>query len=121
RQTVVATHRGRLVGVSGPVEGAEQPVAGPVTGEDAAGPVPTVRRRREPDDEQARGRIAEAGHRPAPVLLVPICSPSLASDLLAPRDQPWARPAFDDLLGQGREVSGPPTSHHEPDRKGFPA
>ena len=48
----------------------EQPVARPVAGEDASGAVAAVRRRRQPHDQQGGRRVAEAGHRPAPVLLV---------------------------------------------------
>ena len=37
-----------------------------VAGEDAPGAVGAVRGRRQADEQQARARIAEAGHRPAP-------------------------------------------------------
>ena len=50
RQPVVGAHAGRLVGQPGPVQGGEQHVAGAVAGEDPAGPVAAMRRRREPED-----------------------------------------------------------------------
>ena len=46
----------------------EPPVA--VAGEHAARPVGAVRGRRETDEQQARVRVAEAGHGPAPVRVV---------------------------------------------------
>ena len=62
-----------------------------------------------PSDEQARLRVAEAGDRPSPVLLVAERSALLARDLLAPRDQARARPALDDLGGERRERA--PSGH----------
>ena len=88
------------------MERREQEVAGPVAGEDAAGAVAAVRGRREPDDQHAGARIAEAGHRPPPVLLVAERRSLLARDLLAPGDEPRARPARDDLAVERGEVIG---------------
>ena len=47
-----------------------QEVARRVAGEDPPGPVPAVRRRRETEQQDPRLRVAEPGHRPAPVGLV---------------------------------------------------
>ena len=44
----------------------------PVAGEHAPGPVRAVGGRRQPDQQQPRVRIAEAGHRAAPVGLVAV-------------------------------------------------
>ena len=86
--------------------GREQEVAGAVAGEDAAGAVAAVGRGGEADDEQPRARIAEARHRPAPVLLV-----AEALDLLrATRGttaQPRAALAGDDVRGHAGEWSRP--------------
>ena len=76
----------------------EQEVARAVAGEDPAGPVPAVRRGREAEDQDPRGRIAEALHRPAPVVPVAVRRPLLARDLLAPLDEPRAAAAVDDRL-----------------------
>ena len=75
---------------------AEQPVARAVAGEHAAGAVAAVRRGREAVDQHARLRVAEAGDRRAPVLLVGVRRAALARDLLAPRDEPRAAAADDD-------------------------
>ena len=63
---------GRDVREAGVVQRAHQEVAGTVAGEHAAGPVAAVRGRREADDQQPGGRVAEAGHRAAPVGLVAV-------------------------------------------------
>ena len=65
-EAVVARDRGRLVGEAGAVEAGEQPVAGPVAGEDPAGAVAAVGGRGEAEDEQAGGRVAEPGERAGP-------------------------------------------------------
>src|SRR5207237_774833 len=105
-QAVAAVGARGLVGVAGAVEGAEEPVARAVAGEDPARPVPAVSSRCQPDDEERRRRVPEAGQRPGPVVLVAKGSPLLASYLLAPRDQPRALSALHDL---GRE---PPERVH---------
>ena len=87
-----------LVRQPDPVQRREQEVARAVAGEDPAGPVAAVRRRREPEDQHPRRRIAEALHRPAPVVPVAIRRPLLARDLLAPLHEPRAAAAVDDRL-----------------------
>ena len=55
------------------------------------------------------------GHRPAPVRLVAEPGDLLARDPLAPRDQPRAAPAVDDLRGQrGRAPPGRVTARRPP-------
>ena len=51
-QAVATAGGGRLVGEAGAVQGGEEPVAGAVAGEDAAGAVAAVRRRCQADDEE---------------------------------------------------------------------
>ena len=59
-----------------------------------------VRRRREPEHEHARVRIAEARERPTPVGSLRERRAALARDLLAPGDQARAAPAVGDRLAQ---------------------
>src|SRR5215211_8203395 len=107
-EAVVAGHRGRLVGEAGAVEAGEQPVAGAVASEDAAGAVAAVGGRGQADDEQAGRRVAEAGDRAAPVLLVAEGGPLLPGHLLPPGDQPGATAAVGDLGGEAVEgLAGP--------------
>src|SRR5262249_45617003 len=71
---------------AGAVERRHQEIAGAadaIAGEDAAGAVGAVRRWRETHEQQARARIAGAGHRPAPVGLVAIGAPLLLRDTRA--------------------------------------
>ena len=98
REPVVARDRLRLVREPGAVQRREQEVARAVAGEDPARPVAAVRGGREPEDQDPRGRIAEALHRPAPVVPVAIRGPLLARDLLAPLDETRAAAAVDDRL-----------------------
>ena len=67
RQAVVGSFRRGLVGEPGPVEGAEQPVAGPVAGEHPPRPVPAVRGGGEPDqqDRARRGRRTRGRGEPS--------------------------------------------------------
>ena len=110
-------HRRRLVGEARAVHGGEQPVARAVAGEHAAGAVAAVGRGRQAEDEDARGGIAEAGDRAAPVLLAGERRALLARHLLAPRDQPRAAPAGDDLLPRcapGRRSRALEHAQHQP-------
>ena len=63
-QSVVGRRRRRLVGQTRPVQGGVEPVAAAVTGEHPAGAVGTVRRRRQPDDED-RGQSGRRTRAPA--------------------------------------------------------
>ena len=69
-----------------------------VAGEDAPGAIRAVRRRRQPDQQQPRPRIAEARHRPAPVDVVAIRAPLLDRNLRAVLTQSWTALAGDDLI-----------------------
>ena len=89
--------RGGLIRESVPVEGAKQPVAAPISREDAAGPIPSMRRRGKADDEEPGARISEAGDGPPPVLPIPERGPLRSGDLLAVSDQARAAAAADDL------------------------
>ena len=89
-QPVVSAHRVRLVGQSGAMQSAEQPVTAAVAGEHAARPVRPVGCRGQPDNNDARLRIAKPGHRTSPVHLVGERRP-----LLERRPVPATRQAAD--------------------------
>ena len=117
-QPVVAPRARRLVGQPGPVQRAVEPVARAVAGEHPPGPVGAVGRRGQADQDDPGVRVAEAGHRAAPVLLVAEGRPLLERHLLPPRHEPRAGPAADDLLAQLGQRPRP----HVPDpRQGAPA
>ena len=98
---VPGVHGGRPCREPDPVQRGEQPVAGPVPGEDPAGPVRAVGGGRQTDDDQAGRRIAEAGHGLRPVRVVAVGRPLLPAHLLAPLDQARARPARHDVAPHG--------------------
>ena len=101
---------------------AEEPVARTIAGEDPAGAVPTVRSRREPDDQHASLRITETGNRASPIRLVTKRRALLGGDPLAPLDEPGTRPARDDLVGRAaRNWSVLGTGHSGIVRVGFGA
>ncbi len=100
-QTVVAMPRGRLAGESGAMQRRVQEVAGAVAGEHAARAIRAVCGRRQADHQHARVLIAEAGHRLAPVLLIPVRAALDPRHLLAPRDEARAAAAGDDCRIRG--------------------
>jgi hypothetical protein len=79
----------------------EQPIAGPIPGEDATGAISAVRRRREADDDEARMGVAEAGQRTRPVALPGEAPGRVGSRRLPPGDQPRAAAAGLDLEREG--------------------
>src|SRR5207244_789106 len=85
-------------------EGAEEPVAAPVAGEDAAGAIPPMSGRRQPHHEHARSRIAESGERPGPVGLAAVPLRRVAGRGLAMAHEPGAEPAAHDSSGEGAEL-----------------
>ncbi len=95
-EAVAGRDRLGLVREARAVEGGEQPVARAVPGEDAPGAVAAVRRGGEAEDVDPRRGVAEARHRPAPVLLLGVGGALLARDPLAPLDEARAGAARDD-------------------------
>src|SRR5262245_37109232 len=93
----------RLRREPGPVERREQEISRPIPREDPPGPVPAVRRRGQPHDDQRRLWISEPGHRPPPVRLAPVRPALLSGHLLSPGHQPWTPPARDHGLVERRE------------------
>ena len=89
-EAVVPVDRRRLIREAGAMQRRVEPVAALVAGEDAARPVAAVRRRREPDDQDARRGIAESGNRATPVRPVAEASDALRGDAACD-----ARPAAD--------------------------
>src|ERR1700733_10278430 len=104
-QPVVERDRLGLIGIAGPPQRREQPVARAVPGEHASGPVAAVGRRRQTEHHDRGDGIAKAGQRLAPVLLVGERRTLDARDLLAPGDQPRAAPARDDLVLERGELA----------------
>lgn len=98
-EAVVQPDRRRLVGQARAVEGREEEVPRGVPGEDAAGPVPSVRGRGEPDDGQPGVGVAEAGDRARPVGLPAEAPGRVRRRLLAPGHEARAGPAGDHLGG----------------------
>jgi hypothetical protein len=82
------------------VQRSEEPIATSVSGEDASSSIATVGGGRKPQHQQSCPRIAKARNRFAPVLLIAKSSNLLASDRLAPLDQPRAETASDDPVLQ---------------------
>ncbi len=98
-ESVVGRMRRRDVRQTRAVQRAHQEIAGAaaaVTGEHAAGAIGSVSRRRQPQDENARRRIAVARHRLAPVRVVTVGLASRFGDPCAVGAQPCAVAARDD-------------------------
>ena len=87
-EPVAGVHRLGLVREPDGVESTEKEVSGFVAGEDPSRAVAYVRGGRETHDQQARGRIAEGGQRPAPVRFPPKPPRSAPGRFFAPRDEP---------------------------------
>src|SRR5207302_6857925 len=83
-EAVAASDRRGLVGVARPVESAVEPVARAVAREHAAGAVSAVGGGCQTNDEEGGAGIAEPGHGPSPVLLVPERRPLLGRHLFTP-------------------------------------
>ena len=91
--------RRREVGEAGAMERRHQEVAGAagaVAGENTAGAIRAVGRRRKADDQHSRVGISEAWNRTRPVRLVAIRAPFFTTDLLAVLPQPWTAFAGND-------------------------
>jgi hypothetical protein len=98
--------RPRPVGQADRVQRGVEHLARPIAGEHPAGAVGPMGCRRQADDRQRGVRRPEAGHRPAPVLLIAERRALLHGNGFAPGDQPRAGPAADDLLVQGGQIFG---------------
>src|SRR5579885_953768 len=110
-QSVVPADAVRLGGEASLVERAVQPVAGAVSGEYPARPVAAMRRRRQPDDEPARVRIAEPRHRPAPIVPIQKRAAFYARYFAAVRAQTRTKLARNHFL---LENAQPVFNAHEP-------
>ena len=120
-EPVVRRHRGRLVREAESMQRAEEPVARTIAGEDPPGAVPTVRGRREPGDQHrapADRRNREPGVPNTSRHETPRASRWRP---LAPLDEPRARAARDDLVGQRAQLVGAGTGHIGIVRVGFAA
>ena len=97
-EAVVARGTCGLAGESQLVKNGIHEVAGPVTGEWAAGAVGSVGAGRETKDEDASPRVAEAGNRTRPVGLVQVSAALRFADAVAEVEQAGAAFAGDDGL-----------------------
>ena len=97
-QAVLAGHADRVGGETGLVEDPIEDVAGAVAGEHPAGAVGTVCARRESQDQDTGGRIAERRHGKSPVSLVAVCAPLELRDFCRMPAQAGAKLAGYDLL-----------------------
>src|SRR3990172_8766560 len=79
------------------MERLDEGVSAAIAGEHPSGPIAAVCGRGQPQDEQSRSPVAEAGQRLAPVVPVPVGLALLARHLLAPLNQTRAAAAGDDL------------------------
>jgi len=107
-QAIAGADGGGLVRETGAVHRAVEPITRAVTGENAAGAVRAVGGGCEPEHVDRGVRVAEAGHWPAPVLLVREGGALLARDPLAPFDQARAAAAGRDAPLELREPAGVP-------------
>ena len=80
------------------MERAVEPVTAPVSGKDSPCAVASVRGGCEPDHKESGGGVAEAGHRPSPVVPIGESSDSFACDLFSPGYEARAEAALDDLF-----------------------
>src|SRR3989442_1393521 len=79
-----------------------------------------MRGRSETNDQQPRGRIAEAGHRASPIHVVTVGTLLLERDVAAVVPQAWTSVAGDDLVvneGKRSELRGPTGSAEEKVRR----
>src|SRR5207244_12732421 len=103
-QAVVAMSGGRLIGKAGPVKGGEQPVARAIAGENPAGAIAAVRRRRQAANQHACLVVAEAGDGPAPIFLILISGPFFSRCLFSPMHQPRTAATGDDAFVEQAEA-----------------
>src|SRR5207237_5717400 len=96
-KAIVTRHARWLIGQAGAMHRAVEPIAGTVAGEDAAGAVTAVRRRRKADDEDPGSGVAKTGHGPTPVGPFAISGAFFAGDKLTPLDQSGTAEAGNDL------------------------
>lgn len=102
-ESVGAARRNGRRGESGAVERLIEPVARPVAGEHASGPVRAVGGGGEAHDEQAGEGIAESRNRAAPVFLIPVGGPLGIGHCLPPGYEPKAGTAARDLALEGMQ------------------
>src|ERR1700758_4417039 len=103
-ETVVAMDRGGLISEAGSGKGGEQPVAGAIAGENPAGTIAAVRRRRQAANQDAGLDIAEARQGPAPIFLIPVSGPLFSRGLFSPAHQTRAAATRDDAFVEQAEA-----------------
>ncbi len=86
------------------MKGRIEEVARAIAGEHPSRAIAAMRSRREADEQDAGADVAEARHRPRPVVEIAIARDLLATDPLAPLDEPRAGSAGDELAVQRGQV-----------------
>lgn len=113
-KTVSSPEGGRLVREPSFMKRPDEERRRAVAGEHATRPVRAVSRRSQPYDDQSRARVAEAGHGPSPVLLMPELALLLPSHEFAILHETRTPGARDDLTTNQLEgighVGGKPSS-----------
>ena len=101
-QPIIAACRRGLIGEAEVVEGAVQPIAGPVAGKDSSSSVSAMGRRRESNNQNSRSTGTKTGYRPAPV--IPIAEPLylFVRDRFAVFNQARAAAAIDNFILGGQ-------------------
>jgi hypothetical protein len=89
-ETVVSMQRLRLIGKSRSVKRSVEPIAAAVTRKHSAGPIPSMRCRRQTHDKQPRIWIAESRQGSRPIFLTSVAARRFFSDQFAPAHQPRA-------------------------------
>ena len=97
-QPIAAIFRGGLIGKSGAIERLIEKISGAVAGEHAPGAICAMGGGRQSNNQQLCARIAEAGHRLAPVFPIAKGGAFLPSDHFAVVDEARAAFATNDLL-----------------------
>jgi hypothetical protein len=105
-EPIASPARFGLVGEARLVQGAEKEVARLVPGEDSPRAIPSVSRRRQADDQDARPRVSEGRKRPRPVPLAAEPSGRILRRELSPADEPRAAAAGDDFALELAETVG---------------
>jgi hypothetical protein len=103
RKPVIFMNRLGLIGESIAVEGFIEPISASISGKNTARPIPTMRRWGQSNNEQAAGRVAKGGNRPAPIDPIAVLLPFHAGDTFSVGHQTGTLPTLSDrLIQQGQ-------------------
>jgi hypothetical protein len=88
------------------MKGPIQPVPGAIAGEDPPCAIRSVSGRSQPENEQRRLRITEAGNGSTPILLIAVGGSTLTRHLFSPVDEALTSTTVGDLAGELVETFG---------------